>query len=101
MAKLSAVEKNKSRRNKVAKFANRRSALKAIIMNRDLPAEERFQATLKLAELPRNGAAVRIRNRCAITGRPRGYYRKFDMSRIAFRELASGGLIPGVTKSSW
>ena len=101
MAKLSAVEKNKSRRSKVAKFANRRSALKTIIMNRDLPAEERFQATLKLAELPRNSAAVRIRNRCAITGRPRGYYRKFDMSRIALRELASSGMIPGMTKSSW
>ena len=101
MAKLSAVEKNKSRRRKVAKFASRRSALKTIIMNRDLPADERFQATLKLAELPRNSAAVRIRNRCAITGRPRGYYRKFDMSRIAFRELASSGMVPGVTKSSW
>lgn len=101
MAKLSAVEKNKSRRKKVAKFLNRRTALKAIIMNRDLPADERFQASLKLAELPRNSAKVRIRNRCAITGRPRGYYRKFDMSRIALRELASLGLLPGVTKSSW
>ena len=101
MAKLSAVEKNKSRRKKVAKFSNRRAALKAIIMNRDLPADERFQATLKLAELPRNSAAVRVRNRCAITGRPRGYYRKFDVSRIALRELASSGMLPGVTKSSW
>lgn len=101
MAKLSAVEKNISRRKKVAKFANRRAALKTIVMNRDLAPEERFQATLKLAELPRNGAKVRIRNRCAITGRPRGYYRKFDMSRIALRELASSGMLPGVTKSSW
>ncbi len=101
MAKLSAVEKNLSRRKKVAKYSNRRAALKAIIMNRSLPAEERFQATLKLAELPSNSAKVRIRNRCAITGRPRGYYRKFDMSRIALRELASSGLLPGVTKASW
>ena len=101
MAKLSAVEKNNSRRKKVAKFANRRAALKTIVMNRGLAPEERFQATLKLAELPRNGAKVRIRNRCAITGRPRGYYRKFDMSRIALRELASNGMLPGVTKSSW
>lgn len=101
MAKLSAVEKNNSRRKKVAKFANRRAALKAIVMDRELPAGDRFQATIKLAELPRNGAKVRIRNRCAITGRPRGYYRKFDMSRIALRELASNGMLPGVTKSSW
>ena len=101
MAKLSAVEKNKSRRRKVAKFANRRAALKAIVMDRDLGPEQRFEATLKLAALPRNGAKNRIRNRCAITGRPRGYYRKFDMSRIAFRELASSGMIPGVTKASW
>ena len=101
MAKLSAVEKNKSRRKKVAEYANRRAALKAVVMNRDLPADERFHATLKLAELPRNSAKNRIRNRCAITGRPRGYYRKFDMSRIALRELASCGMLPGVTKSSW
>ena len=101
MAKLSAIEKNNSRRKKVAKYANRRAALKSIIMDKTLPADERFEATLKLAALPRNGAANRIRNRCAITGRPRGYYRKFDMSRIALRELASTGLLPGVTKSSW
>lgn len=101
MAKVSAVEKNNHRRRKVAKFAKRRATLKALIMNRELTPEERFNASLKIAALPRNGARVRIRNRCAISGRPRGYYRKFDMSRIALRELASNGMIPGVTKASW
>jgi SSU ribosomal protein S14P len=101
MAKVSAVEKNNHRRRKVAKFAKRRATLKALVMNRELTPEERFDASLKIAALPRNGARVRIRNRCAISGRPRGYYRKFDMSRIALRELASNGMIPGVTKASW
>ena len=101
MAKVSAVEKNNHRRRKVAKFAKRRATLKALVMDRELTPEERFNASLKIAALPRNGARVRIRNRCAISGRPRGYYRKFDMSRIALRELASNGMIPGVTKASW
>ena len=81
--------------------AGRRSRLKAIVMDKTKPMEERFAATLKLAEMPRNGATVRIRNRCEITGRPRAYYRKHKMSRIALRELGSKGLIPGLLKSSW
>jgi len=101
MAKCSAVERNKNRARKVAKHAENRKKLKAIIMNKQLPAEERFQATLKLAQLPRNSAANRLRNRCEISGRPRGYYRKFHMSRIALRELGSQGMIPGLTKASW
>lgn len=101
MAKTSAIEKNNHRRKKVAKYASRRARLKEIIMNRALSPEERFNATLKIAALPRNGARVRIRNRCALSGRPRAYYRKFDLSRIALRELASSGMIPGVTKASW
>lgn len=101
MAKVSAVEKNSHRRLKVAKYAKRRAALKAQIMDRENAPEERFAAVLKLAQLPRNSAKNRIRNRCAISGRPRGYYRQFDMSRIALREFASSGMIPGVTKASW
>ncbi|MCK5276369.1 MAG: 30S ribosomal protein S14 [Alphaproteobacteria bacterium] len=101
MAKKSATEKNASRQRLVKKFANKRAELKAIIMDRSLEPEERFAAQLKLAELPRNGAAVRVRNRCEISGRPRGYYRKFKMSRIALRELGSLGRIPGLVKSSW
>ena len=101
MAKKSATEKNASRQRLAKKFANKRAELKAIVMDRSLEPEERFAAQLKLAELPRNGAAVRVRNRCEISGRPRGYYRKFKMSRIALRELGSLGRIPGLVKSSW
>lgn len=101
MAKKSATEKNASRQRLAKKFANKRAELKAIVMDRSLEPEERFAAQLKLAELPRNGAAVRVRNRCEISGRPRGYYRKFKMSRIALRELGSLGRVPGLVKSSW
>ena len=101
MAKKSAVEKNNRRRRLVDQFAAKRKALKAVVMDRSRDPEERFDATLKLAEMPRNGAKVRIRNRCLLTGRPRGYYRKFGLSRIALRDLASEGQIPGVVKSSW
>jgi small subunit ribosomal protein S14 len=85
----------------VAKYADKRAALKAIANDESLPLEERFEARLKLAELPRNSAANRIRNRCEVTGRPRAYYRKLKMSRIALRELGNLGQIPGLTKSSW
>jgi small subunit ribosomal protein S14 len=101
MAKTSAVEKNKRRERMVKRFAARRKALKEVIMSKDAPIEERFRAQLKLAELPRNSARVRLRNRCEVTGRPRGYYRKLKMSRIALRELGSSGQIPGIVKSSW
>jgi len=101
MAKVSAVEKNKKRAKLVDKFAAKRAALKAIIVNRQLPIEERFQAQLKLSAMPRNSAKTRLRNRCEVTGRPRAYYRKMKMSRIALRELGSQGLIPGLVKSSW
>jgi small subunit ribosomal protein S14 len=83
------------------KFSGRRSRLKAIVQDKTKPVEERFAATLKLAELPRNSSATRIRNRCEVTGRPRAYYRKLKMSRLALRELGSQGLIPGLVKSSW
>lgn len=85
----------------VKAYSSRRASLQERIKDKSVPAEERFQATIKLASLPRNGSKVRIRNRCEISGRPRGYYRKFKMSRIALRELSLLGLIPGVTKSSW
>jgi len=101
MAKKSAIEKNKRRRLKVARQADKRAALKAVIYDRDGDPQERFEAVLKLAELPRNGSKTRIRNRCNLTGRPRAYYRKFGLSRIAVRDLASEGQIPGVVKSSW
>jgi len=101
MAKKSSINKNNRRRKMVAQFKSRREALLAIANDEERSLEERFQARLKLAELPRNSAAVRIRNRCEITGRPRGYYRKLRMSRIALRDLGSAGLIPGLVKSSW
>ena len=101
MAKTSAVEKNNSRARLVKKFAAKRKALKETIMNKDAPMEERFRAQLKLAQLPRNGAKIRLRNRCEVTGRPRAYYRKLKMSRIALRELGNQGQVPGVVKSSW
>lgn len=101
MAKKSATERNKKRQRLAARDLTKRNALKEIAEDRTLPMEDRFGARLRLAKLPRNGAAVRVRNRCALTGRPRGFYRKFRISRIALRELASAGLIPGMTKSSW
>jgi len=101
MAKTSSVQKNNRRRKLVKQFAGKRARLKAITQNKELPMEERFTAQLKLAQLPRNSAANRIRNRCEVTGRPRAYYRKIKMSRLALRELANSGLIPGMTKSSW
>ncbi len=101
MAKKSAVEKN-NRRNRMTKnAAPSRARLKAIIADKNKPMEERFAATLKLAEMPRNSSATRIRNRCELTGRPRATYRKSKLSRIALRELGSKGLIPGLVKSSW
>ena len=101
MAKKSATEKNERRRKLVARFAGKRDRLKAKARDETLPQEDRFAARLKLAALPRNGSATRVRNRCLVTGRPRGYYRKLKMSRIALRELASLGLVPGMVKSSW
>jgi len=101
MAKKSAIEKNDKRRRLVAKFAGKRAALRAMAKDASLPPEERFKARLKLNELPKNGAATRVRNRCVVSGRPRGYYRKFGISRIALRELGSKGQLPGVVKSSW
>ena len=101
MAKKSSIEKNNRRRRMSAQKAPARAKLKAIARDKTKPMEERFAATLKLAELPRNSSATRIRNRCDLTGRPRGYYRKLRMSRIALRDLASQGQIPGMTKSSW
>ena len=101
MAKKSSIEKN-NRRRKMSKLARPgRDRLKAIIMDKSRPMEERFAATLKLAQMPRNSAVNRVRNRCEITGRPRAYYRKHKLSRIALRELGSKGLIPGLVKSSW
>lgn len=101
MAKTSSVEKNNRRRKLVANHAAKRAALKEIIMDQSKPLEERFRAQLKLAALPRNGAKIRIRNRCEVTGRPRAYYRKLGMSRIALRQLGNLGEIPGLVKSSW
>ncbi len=101
MAKKSAIERNDKRRKLAKKFAARRARLKAIANDSTLPMEERFAARLKLAQLPRNSSPNRIRNRCELTGRPRGYYRKLRMSRIALRELTSSGRIPGMVKSSW
>jgi small subunit ribosomal protein S14 len=101
MAKTSAVEKNNRRRKLVKQQAAKRLRLKAIARNQALPIEERFTAQLKLAQLPRNGSKVRIRNRCELTGRPRAFYRKFKLSRIALRELGSRGQIPGMVKASW
>jgi small subunit ribosomal protein S14 len=101
MAKTSSIEKNNRRRKLAKKYAGKRSRLKAIAGDKNRPLEERFEATIKLAALPRNGSAVRIRNRCEVTGRARGYYRKLKMSRIAMREFGAKGLIPGLVKSSW
>lgn len=101
MAKKSAVERNKKRERMAKRYAPRRNRLKAILKDMTLSPEDRFEAMLKLAALPRNSAPVRQRLRCALTGRPRGNYRKFKISRIALRELANKGLIPGMVKSSW
>ena len=101
MAKTSAVERNEKRRRMAKKFASKRARLKAIAVDENAGLEERFAARLKLAALPRNSAPSRVRNRCEVTGRPRGFYRKLKMSRIALRELASRGQVPGMVKSSW
>ena len=101
MAKKAMIEKNNRRRQMSKNKAATRTALKAMIMDKETSIEERFDAVMKLAKMPRNSAKVRIRNRCELSGRPRGFYRKFKLSRIALRELASAGQIPGVIKSSW
>jgi small subunit ribosomal protein S14 len=101
MAKKSSVEKNNRRRRLADQYAKKRAELKALALNESLPLEERFDARMKLAKLPRNSAPSRIRNRCEISGRPRAYYRKLKMSRIALREYGSAGMIPGLVKSSW
>ncbi|MBL8677439.1 MAG: 30S ribosomal protein S14 [Alphaproteobacteria bacterium] len=101
MAKTSSIQKNLRREKMVKKYSGRRERLKSIANNSDMPMDERFKARLKLAELPRNSSPDRVRSRCELTGRPRAVYRKFKLSRIALRELASAGLIPGMTKSSW
>ncbi|HZO46271.1 MAG TPA: 30S ribosomal protein S14 [Xanthobacteraceae bacterium] len=101
MAKKSSIEKNNRRRRLSKKFSGRRARLKAIAMDKEKPIEERFAASLKLAEMPRNSSPTRIRNRCEISGRPRAFYRKHKLSRIALRELGSKGMIPGLLKSSW
>ena len=101
MAKKSSIEKNKRREKLVKQFAGRRARLKAIANDESLSMDERFAARLKLAELPRNSSAGRVRNRCDVSGRPRAVYRKMKMSRIAVRELGSKGLVPGLVKSSW
>ena len=101
MAKAAMIEREKKRARLVAKYADKRAALKEIADNQDLPMEERFRARLKLAKLPRNSAPSRLHNRCQVSGRPKAYYRKLKMSRIALRDLASFGQIPGMVKSSW
>jgi len=101
MAKKSSLEKNNRRMKLVKKFAARRERLKAVASDMSLDVVARFEANVKLAELPRNSSRVRIRNRCEVTGRPRAFYGKMRMSRIAVRDLGSRGLIPGLTKSSW
>jgi small subunit ribosomal protein S14 len=101
MAKKSAIENNLRKQRMAKKFLARRKRLLDLANNEKLPMEEHFEARIRLAALPRNGAAVRIRNRCEVTGRPRGYYRKMRMSRIALRDLGNKGLIPGLVKSSW
>jgi small subunit ribosomal protein S14 len=101
MAKLSSINKNNNRAKMIKRDAGKRAALKAITMNRELPFEDRVEAQMKLASLPRNGSKVRFRNRCELTGRARGTYRKFKLSRIKLRELGSFGRLPGLTKASW
>ena len=101
MAKKSSIEKDKRRRRMSKQFSGRRARLKAIAMDKTRPMEERFSASLKLAELPRNSSPTRIHNRCEVSGRPKAFYRKLKMSRIALRDLGNKGLIPGLVKSSW
>ena len=101
MAKKSAIEKNKSRIKKVERFRNKRKELKKLIMDKKTSQEDRFEAVMKLSSMPRNGCATRVRNRCELSGRPRGFYRRVKLSRIALRELAASGQIPGMTKASW
>ncbi|MGJ0394617.1 MAG: 30S ribosomal protein S14 [Methylocystis sp.] len=101
MAKKSAIENNKRKQRLVKSYAGRRARLKTLANDKSLSVEEQFEARLKLAELPRNSAQVRVRNRCEVSGRPRAFYRKLKMSRIALRELGSRGLVPGLVKSSW
>jgi len=101
MAKASAVERNKKRARMIRKYANRRAALKQVVRDQSTTPEERFQAVLDLAKLPRNGSYIRYRNRCEVSGRPRGVYRKFKLGRVMLRDLASRGQIPGMVKSSW
>ncbi|WP_112872936.1 30S ribosomal protein S14 [Paracoccus endophyticus] len=101
MAKKSMIERQKKRQQMVAKYASKRAALNTVINDQSKPMEERFKATLKLAELPRNSSPTRLKNRCELTGRPRAYYRKLKLSRIMLRELGSFGQIPGLVKSSW
>ncbi len=101
MAKAAMVQREVKRAKLVEKYAAKRAALKEIANNQDLPMEERFKARLKLAKLPRNSSATRLHNRCQVTGRPKGYYRKLKVSRIALRQLASDGMVPGMVKSSW
>ncbi len=101
MAKLSAINRNDKRKKMAKRDSAKRAKLKAIVMDRETPIEERFAASMKLAQLPRNGAKNRVRNRCALTGRPRAFHGKFSLSRISLRKLASEGQLPGVTKSSW
>jgi small subunit ribosomal protein S14 len=101
MAKTGSIERNNKRKRLVKQYAAKRARLKAIALDENLPLEDRFDARLKLAQLPRNSAENRVRNRCELTGRPRAFYRKLKMSRIALRELASRGQIPGMIKSSW
>jgi small subunit ribosomal protein S14 len=101
MAKLGSIERNNRLKRTVDQSHNRRRALKDIISNKETPIDERITAVMKLAKLPRNGSSTRVRNRCHLSGRPRGFHRKFGLSRIALRELGSSGLIPGIIKSSW
>ena len=101
MAKKAMIEREKKRERLVAKYATKRAALKVIVNDQSKPVEERFKASLKLAQLPRNSSATRLHNRCQLTGRPHAYYRKLRMSRIALRDLGSMGQIPGLVKSSW
>jgi small subunit ribosomal protein S14 len=101
MAKKSSIEKNNRRRKLAKLLSGRRARLKALARDKETSMEDRFAAALKLAELPRNSSPTRIRNRCEVTGRPRAFYRKLKMSRVALRELGSKGLIPGLVKSSW
>ena len=101
MAKKSAIEKNRTRIKKVERFKSKRQELKKLIMNKNTKQEDRFEAVIKLSSMPRNGCATRVRNRCELSGRPRGFYRRVKLSRIALRDLAASGQIPGMTKASW